>query len=111
MRQRLVLVFALLIGQLGIGIFAFIATSGGDARVAAAGGHNIPVGPGFTDVSPHQLVRTSANVLYAVAPTCDSYPTCPSNTLRVYRADQPGTPISFTEQDAPHRPGGVGSAA
>jgi hypothetical protein len=74
--------------------------------------HQIQVGPGFSDVSPHQVVRTSTNVLYAVVPTCDSYPSCPSNSLRVYRADQPGTPSSFTEQDAAHRPvGGIGSTA
>jgi len=111
MRRRFVLVFALLIGQIGIGVFAFVASSGGNAHVDAAGSHTIAVGPGFSDVSPHQLVRTSTNVLYTVVPTCDSYPSCPGNTLRVYRADQPGTPVSFTEQDSTHRPGGVGSSA
>ena len=80
--------------------------------LAAPTSHTIPVGAGFTDVSPHQLVRTAADVLYTVAPTCDSYPDCPNNALRVYRADQPGTPASFTEQDSAHRPsGGIGSAA
>lgn len=111
MRRRFVLVVTLLIGQIGIGVFAFIASSGGNAHVDAAGSHTIPVGPGFTDVSPHQLVRTSTNVLYTVAPSCDSYPSCPNNTLRVYRADQPGAPTSFTEQDPSHRPSGVGSSA
>jgi len=31
--------------------------------------------------------------------------------LRVYRANQPGTPTAFTEQDAGHRPSGIGSSA
>jgi hypothetical protein len=74
--------------------------------------HQIAVGPGFSDVSPHQLVRTQGNVLYMVVPTCDSYPSCPANSLRVYRADQAGLPSSFSEQDVAHRPsGGVGSSS
>lgn len=71
----------------------------------------IQVGPGFSDVSPHQLVRTSGNVLYAIVPTCDSYPACPGATLRVYRADRLGTPGSFVEQAADVRPTGAGSSA
>ncbi len=111
MSRRLVLIFALLIGQTSVGIFAFITSSDGDTHVAAAGNHTIAIGPGFTDVSPHQLVRTSANILYTVAPTCDAYPSCPGNSLRVYRADQAGTPTTFSEQDAAHRPANVGSSA
>jgi hypothetical protein len=78
---------------------------------AVTASHSILVGPGFTDVSPHQLVRTSGDVLYVVLPTCDSYPSCPSNTLRVYRANQTGVPSGFTEQDSAHRPSGIGSSA
>ena len=70
-----------------------------------------PSAPASTDVSPHQLVRTSADFLYTVAPTCDAYPVCPNNSLRAYRADQSGTPASFAEQDSAHRPTNVGSAA
>jgi len=74
--------------------------------------HSIQVGPGFSDVSPHQVVRTSTNVLYALVPTCDSYPSCPGNTLKAYRAGQAGTPTSFSEQDAGHAPsGGIGVSA
>jgi hypothetical protein len=111
MRRRCLLLSTLLVAQLSIGAVAFLAAPGGIPHVAAAGNHNIAVGPGFTDVSPHQLVRTSTNILFTLVPTCDSYPSCPTNSLRVYRADQPGTPTTFTEQDSAHRPGGVGSSA
>ncbi|MBK7975112.1 MAG: hypothetical protein IPK07_18120 [Deltaproteobacteria bacterium] len=72
----------------------------------------IPVGPGFTDVSPHQVVRTLGNVVYTVAPDCTSYPECPNSAIHVRKANQPGTPTSFTELDAAHAPGGgVGQPA
>jgi len=111
MHRRSLVLLMLLVVQLALGAAAFtIAYTPGP--VAAAGNHSILVGPGFTDVSPHHLVRTSGDVLYVVAPTCDSYPDCPGNSLRAYRADQPGTPTAFTEQDVAHRPsGGIGSAA
>jgi hypothetical protein len=110
MRRRFLLLFALLVGQVAIGVVAFDASFGA-ARVGAAGNHNLLVGPGFTDVSPHQIVRTGGNILYTVAPTCDSYPSCPGNSLRVFKADQVGNPTSFSEQDAAHRPTGIGSSA
>jgi hypothetical protein len=51
-------------------------------------------------------------VLYIVVPTCDSYPACPGNTLKVYRGNQPGTPTQFIEEDAAHAPSGeIGSSA
>ena len=53
----------------------------------------------------------AANVLYAIVPTCTSYPSCPGATLRVYRADRPGTPGGFVEQAADARPDGAGSSA
>jgi hypothetical protein len=57
-------------------------------------------------------VRSSGNLLFAVVPTCNSYPSCPSNTLRVYRANQAGLPTGFAEQDAIHHPtGGIGTDA
>ncbi len=72
----------------------------------------IPVGPGYTDVSPHQVVRTIDNVVYTVAPDCTSYPECPNSAIHVRKANQPGTPTSFTELDAAHAPGGgVGQPA
>ncbi len=111
MRRKILPLLLLLSGPIGVGIVAALVSIGGPTAVRAAGNHTIPVGPGFTDVSPHQLVRTSGNVLYTVAPTCDSYPDCPSNTLRVYRANQAGTPTGFTEQDSAHRPSGIGSSA
>src|SRR3954463_2110516 len=102
MLRRYMLLSALLVAQLTIGAIAFVASPSGNARVDAAGIHAIAVGPGFTDVSPHQLVRTGGDILYTIAPTCDSYPSCPNNSLHVYRANQPGTPASFAEQDVTH---------
>jgi len=41
----------------------------------------IASGQGYTDVSPHQIVRTSSNVIYTVTPTCADYPECPNNAI------------------------------
>ncbi len=62
------------------------------------------VGPGFSDVSPHQIVRTSTNVEYVSVPTCAAYPNCYLNALPMYAAAQAGTPGHFVERDAAHRP-------
>jgi hypothetical protein len=79
---------------------------------AGAGDRQILIGPGFSDVSPHQLVRTSGGMLYAVVPTCNGYPTCPGNVLVAYGANQNGTPTSFSALDTAHQPtGGIGSSA
>lgn len=73
------------------------------------------VGPGFSDVSPHQIVRSRANVLYAVVPTCGHYPDCPGNELRAWRGATAGTPSAMLEVDAAHAPrgspGSIGSSA
>jgi hypothetical protein len=111
-KLRLTVLMGLTLVQVAVGsLVATLAVSDMAAAASPPASHTIQVGPGFSDVSPHQLVRTSANILYALAPTCDSYPNCPANSLRVYRADQPGTPASFAEQDAAHRPAAVGSVA
>jgi len=67
--------------------------------------HQITVGQGYSDVSPHQIVRTTANVLYTVAASCSSYPDCPDNVIHVFEGNQPGTPTAFVEADAAHAPG------
>jgi hypothetical protein len=109
---HVVTVLALVSGQVTAGGIATVVMLMVAPTIAAASSHNILVGPGFTDVSPHQIVRTAADRLYAVVPTCDAYPACPNNTLRVFKANQAGTPTSFTEQDVAHRPpAGVGSSA
>src|SRR5271156_3840069 len=73
------------------------------------------IGQGYTDVSPHQVVRTSSNVLYVIAPTCNSYPSCPANSLPVYAGNQPGIPTSFTQVDDTQQAAGandsIGSSA
>ena len=70
---------ALVAGQVGAALLVAPRALSQTPVLADPPGHTIQVGPGFTDVSPHQLVRTAANVLYALAPTCDSYPDCPGN--------------------------------
>jgi hypothetical protein len=72
---------------------------------------NISVGAGYTDVSPKQVVRTSeagGGRLYVFAANCEAYP-CDqtSQTLRAYRANVVGLPVSFTRPDAAHEPGGI----
>lgn len=71
------------------------------------------VGPGATDPSPHQLVRTSKNVLYAIAFDCATgYPGCGPNRVRVYGATTPGVAVAFKEYDVSHaRTGGIQSVA
>jgi len=109
LHYRLILAFAAFILPT-VARAVVIGYMGAD-RVEAAEPHNVLVGPGFTDVSPHQLLRTSGDVLYVVAPTCDDYPSCPSNGLRIYAATSSGTPSGFTEQDSAHRPLTAGSVA
>ncbi len=91
---------------------ALVCGGADQCELATSTNHQLVVGRGYTDVSPHQLVRTSANVIYTVAPDCASYPTCPNNAIHVFKAKAAGTPTGFTEKDAAHAPsGGVGSPA
>jgi hypothetical protein len=70
--------------------------------------YNIRVGPGYTDVSPKALVRTTGNRLYIVVSNCESYPcTDASQALRVYRANSTGVPSGFTLLDQGRAPAGV----
>ena len=62
------------------------------------------VGSGATDVSPHQIVRTSTNYLYVIAPTTTSYPSNPQALLYVWKANQVGAPTSFVAKDSAHAP-------
>jgi hypothetical protein len=64
----------------------------------------VNAGPGYSDVSPHQIVRTSRNVVYIAVPACISYPTCFGNSLKMQAGNKAGNPTSFTEQDAAHHP-------
>jgi hypothetical protein len=107
-------------GSGGTGGMAGSGGSGGTAGSGGTGGsggcpglitHQVEVGPGYSDVSPHQLVRTSAGALYVAAPTCNSFPSCNANTLKMFRADGPALPTSFTELDPTHEPGDVGTVA
>ncbi len=68
----------------------------------------ILVGPGYTDVSPKALIRTSSNRLYVGVSTCDAYP-CVSTTqtIRMYRSDTTGIPTGFTRLDSSREPSGV----
>ena len=65
----------------------------------------VKVGPGYTDVSPHQLVRTSGNVLYAITPNGTFFAGNTSATLVVSKANQSGIPGSYVAQDLAHSPG------
>ncbi len=112
LKLRLTVLLSLTIAQVTVGsLIATLVVSNVAAAASLPASHTILAGPGYTDVSPHQIVRTGSNILYTIAPTCDAYPSCPGNSLRVYRADQSGTPASFSEQDAAHRPTDVGSSA
>ena len=72
----------------------------------------ILVGPGFSDVSSHQVIRTSSGRVYVIVPSCLRYPDCGDNELHAYKADQVGTPGGFSIQDPGNQPsGGIGSSA
>jgi hypothetical protein len=111
---------ALVAGQVGAGLLVAPLALSQTPVLADPPGHTVLVGPGFTDVSPHELVRTAANILYTIVPDCPAYPcagvppdyTGPPNALHVYRASAPGTPTAFTEVDATHHPtGNIATAA
>lgn len=74
--------------------------------------YKIPVGPGYTDVSPKQLVRTSANRLYVAASTCNAYPcTDLSQKLQMFQATSTAIPVGFKHVDANAEPSGVATVA
>ena len=65
----------------------------------------VTVGPGYTDVSPHQLVRTSGNVLYVITPTGTSFRLNTTATLVVSKGNVAGVPSAYIAQDVAHSPG------
>ena len=93
------------IGSAFLAVSCAVLGGAGDCVLPGPTNHQITVGQGFTDVSPHQIVRTTGNVIYTVAPTCASFPNCPNNVIRVFKGNQPGTPTAFIEVDAAHAPG------
>lgn len=107
-KRRQAILLGLVIGQVCVGmvLLSFGLTN---TRTLAAASHTILVGPGFSDVSPHQIVRTSDNRLWVVGQdgnnTTATADGSHASKLHLYRADQTGTPSSFTEQDAAHAPG------
>ncbi len=69
-------------------------------------------GAGFTDVSPRQLVRSDAGILYAIVPTCSHYPECAGAVLQAWRSSAVDVSQGFLPVDAPHAPqDGAGSSA
>ena len=84
------------------------ATPSATSITNIVGNYNIPVGPGYTDVSPKQIVRTSTNRLYVAASTCDSYPcTDIAQKLHMYQASSIGIPIGFKHVAANAEPGAI----
>jgi hypothetical protein len=74
----------------------------------------VNVGPGNTDPSPRQIVRSSNDVLYVVAPNGTTYTTSPPTTTKliVWKANKAGTPTRFAPMDSAHAPaGGVNTSA
>jgi hypothetical protein len=91
-----------------------VIVGGAPWQPAVTGGSvnwHIPVGAGYSDVSPKQVVRTSGNVMYAVVPNCDIYPDFSANgltqTIRVYKGDSTGVATGFTRKDSGNEPAAV----
>lgn len=78
----------------GFGLRAYSARTGGMIVSTAT---TLGVDGGFTDATPKQLVRTSNNRVYIVAPDGPSVGLTETNKLHVYRADQVGLPTSFSK--------------
>ncbi len=70
---------------------------------------SVRVGPGYTDVSPHQLVRTSGNVLYVISPNGTTYKSNTAATLVVWKGNLAGVPTAYAAQDVAHSPGAAKS--
>ena len=66
---------------------------------------SVLVGPGYTDVSPHQLVRTSGDVLYVIAPNGTSFARNTTAKLLVSKGNGAGIPTAYAVQDSIHSPG------
>ncbi len=66
---------------------------------------SVKVGPGYTDVSPHQLVRTSGNFVYVITPTGMAYRSNTTATLVVSKGNVVGIPTAYAAQDVVHSPG------
>ena len=88
-------------GTFGRALSSTIAQSTAINYAGALTDWEVSAGSGYTDGSPRQLVRTSANRLYVFASNCDSYPcTATSQTLRAYKATSAGVPAGFTRQNS-----------
>ncbi len=70
---------------------------------------SVQVGPGYTDVSPHQIVRTAGNVLYMIVPNGMSFRSNTMAQLVVSKGNQAGVPTSYSAQDLIHSPGTPGT--
>ncbi|MGH2920414.1 MAG: hypothetical protein ACRDLS_17725 [Solirubrobacteraceae bacterium] len=80
-----------------------------DAAAAAIGvpGPLVSVGPGASESSIRQAVRTPAGRVYIVAAD-DGGDAGTQTVLRMYRADQTGIPTSFSQADPAHAPSAPG---
>lgn len=78
------------------------ADSGGGAALGTPGSL-VSVGPGISESSIRQAVRTAEGRVYIVAAD-DGGNNGTETVLRMYRADQLGVPTSFSEADAANHP-------
>jgi len=69
-----------------------------------APGPLVTVGPGATENSIRQVVRTPEGRVYIAVADDEGLNTGPAATLRMYRAGQTGVPTSFAEADAAGAP-------
>jgi hypothetical protein len=64
----------------------------------------VTVGPGYVDDYARQVVRTSSGVVYIVTNASLWPEQSGASSLRMYKGSPAGTPTTFTEVDASHRP-------
>ncbi|HZS24751.1 MAG TPA: Ig-like domain-containing protein [Gaiellaceae bacterium] len=71
----------------------------------------VVVGPGYTDASDREIVRTSDDRVYLfLADDTAQRKGIGPGVIHAYRADQTGIPTSFSEVDAAHAPSATGSS-
>src|SRR4051794_38654787 len=86
-----------------IGILLFLSTTI-PALGQASWDPIVTVGPGYVDDYARMVVRTSSGLVYILANASLGPEQNGASSLRMYKGSPAGSPTTFTEVDAAHRP-------
>jgi len=89
-----------------LGALLVLAATAAPAVAAPLGtaGPLVVVGPGVSETSQRQLVRTSGDRVYIASVDDEGYGLGPDARLHMYRATTTGSPTAFAVADAAHEP-------